>query len=61
MKKKAIIFGATGQDGSYLIELLLKKKYEVHGVKRRSSSFNTARIDHLYQEPYLRKKSFRIY
>ena len=61
MKKKAIIFGATGQDGSYLIELLLKKKYEVHGVKRRSSSFNTARIDHLYQEPYLRKKSFYLH
>ena len=52
-KKKALIFGITGQDGSYLSELLLKKKYEVHGVIRRSSSFNTSRIDHLYQDPHL--------
>ncbi len=53
MKKKiALIFGITGQDGSYLAELLLKKKYEVHGVKRRSSSINTNRIDHLYQDPH---------
>jgi GDPmannose 4,6-dehydratase len=50
MKKKALIFGVTGQDGSYLSELLLKKNYEVHGVKRRSSSFNTSRIDHLYKD-----------
>lgn len=49
-QKKALIFGVTGQDGSYLAELLLEKKYEVHGVKRRSSSFNTARIDHLYAD-----------
>ena len=48
MKKKALIFGVTGQDGSYLSELLLKKDYDVIGVMRRSSSFNTARIDHLY-------------
>tara|TARA_B110000027_G_C16122355_1_gene304046 strand:- start:9500 stop:10543 length:1044 start_codon:yes stop_codon:yes gene_type:complete len=48
MKKKALIFGVTGQDGSYLAEFLLKKKYQVHAVKRRSSSFNTERIDHLY-------------
>ena len=48
--KKAIITGITGQDGSYLAELLLEKGYEVHGIKRRSSSFNTARIDHLYQD-----------
>ena len=53
MKKKiALIFGITGQDGSYLCELLLKKKYIVHGVIRRSSSFNTGRIDHLYQDPH---------
>ena len=46
----ALITGVTGQDGSYLTELLLKKKYEVHGIKRRASSFNTSRIDHLYQD-----------
>tara|TARA_X000001036_G_scaffold386472_1_gene381616 strand:+ start:2953 stop:3993 length:1041 start_codon:yes stop_codon:yes gene_type:complete len=50
MKKKALIFGVTGQDGSYLSEFLIKKNYEVHGVKRRSSSFNTSRIDHLYKD-----------
>jgi GDPmannose 4,6-dehydratase len=50
--KKALIFGITGQDGSYLTELLLEKGYEVHGVIRRSSSFNTERIDHLYQDPH---------
>ena len=49
--KKALIFGVTGQDGAYLSELLLEKGYEVHGVKRRSSSFNTGRIDHLYNDP----------
>ena len=48
-KKTALIFGITGQDGSYLAEFLLKKKYIVHGVKRRSSSINTSRIDHIYQ------------
>jgi len=52
MKKKALIFGITGQDGSYLADLLISKKYEVHGVIRRSSSFNTSRIDHLYQDPH---------
>ena len=51
--KKALITGITGQDGSYLAELLLEKGYEVHGIKRRSSSFNTARIDHLYQDPHV--------
>ena len=61
MKKKAIIFGVTGQDGSYLAELLIKKKYEVHGVKRRSSSFNTGRIDHLYQDPYEKNKRFFLH
>ena len=50
--KKALITGITGQDGSYLAELLLEKGYTVHGIKRRSSSFNTARIDHLYQDPH---------
>lgn len=50
--KKALICGCTGQDGAYLAELLLAKKYEVHGLKRRSSSFNTARVDHLYQDPH---------
>ena len=53
MKKKvALITGITGQDGSYLTELLIEKGYEVHGIKRRSSSLNTERIDHLYQEPH---------
>ena len=47
--KKALIFGITGQDGSYLAEFLLKKKYKVHGVKRKSSSFNTDRVDHIYE------------
>ena len=52
MAKKALITGITGQDGSYLAELLLDKGYEVHGIKRRASSFNTTRIDHLYQDPH---------
>lgn len=52
MKKKALLTGITGQDGAYLTELLLKKGYEVHGIKRRSSLFNTDRIDHLYQDPH---------
>ncbi|HUN82140.1 MAG TPA: GDP-mannose 4,6-dehydratase [Phycisphaerae bacterium] len=52
MPKKALITGITGQDGSYLAELLLSKKYEVHGLVRRSSSFNTSRIDHLYHDPH---------
>ena len=49
--KKALITGITGQDGSYLADFLLKKGYEVHGIKRRTSLINTDRIDHLYQEP----------
>ena len=61
MKKKALIYGITGQDGSYLSELLLKKKYEVHGVKRRSSSLNTSRIDHLYQDPHQKNKNFILH
>jgi len=52
MKKKALLTGITGQDGAYLTELLLSKGYEVHGIKRRSSLFNTDRIDHLYQDPH---------
>ena len=60
MKKKvALIFGITGQDGSYLAEFLLKKNYIVHGVKRRSSSFNTGRLDHLYQDPHEKKLNFK--
>lgn len=54
MAKKALITGITGQDGAYLAELLLSKGYEVHGIKRRASSFNTDRIDHLYQDPHER-------
>ena len=52
MKKKALITGITGQDGSYLAEFLLEKGYEVHGIKRRASSFNTQRIDHIFQDPH---------
>ena len=61
MNKKALIFGVTGQDGSYLSELLLKKGYEVHGVKRRSSSLNTGRIDHIYQDPHEGKIKFLLH
>ena len=53
MTKRALITGITGQDGSYLAELLLDKGYEVHGIIRRSSSFNTRRIDHLYRDPHI--------
>ena len=62
MKKKiALIFGITGQDGSYLSELLIKKGYLVHGVKRRSSSLNTSRIDHIYQDPFVKKRNFFLH
>ena len=62
MKKKiALIFGITGQDGAYLAEFLIKKGYLVHGVKRRSSSFNTGRIDHLYQDPHDKGKVFFLH
>ena len=62
MKKKiALLFGITGQDGSYLAEFLLKKNYIVHGVKRRSSSFNTGRIDHLYQDPHEKNRKFILH
>ena len=61
MKKKALIFGVTGQDGSYLSEILINKNYEVHGVKRRSSSINTKRIDHIYQDPHDTKRNFFLH
>jgi GDPmannose 4,6-dehydratase len=61
MKKTALIFGITGQDGSYLAEILLKKNYIVHGVKRRSSSNNTARVDHIYQDPHEKNYKFRLH
>jgi len=57
-KKKALITGLTGQDGSYLVEFLLDKNYEVHGIKRRSSSLNTQRVDHLYQDPHENNPNF---
>jgi len=59
--KKALITGITGQDGAYLAEFLLEKGYEVHGIKRRSSSFNTDRIDHLYQDPHERERKFILH
>ncbi len=59
--KKALVTGITGQDGAYLAELLLKKGYEVHGVKRRSSLFNTDRIDHLYQDPHSSDVRFHLH
>ena len=59
--KKALITGITGQDGAYLAELLLDKDYEVHGIKRRSSSFNTARIDHLYRDPHEKGVRFHLH
>ena len=61
MKKKALITGVTGQDGALLSEFLLKKNYEVHGIKRRSSSFNTARVDHLYKDPHEFKTNFFLH
>ena len=59
--KKALITGITGQDGSYLAEFLLEKNYEVHGIKRRSSSFNTSRIDHLYKDPHIDDSKFILH
>ncbi|THH39275.1 GDP-mannose 4,6-dehydratase [Neolewinella litorea] len=61
MAKKAIITGVTGQDGAYLTELLLKKGYEVHGIKRRASQFNTDRIDHLYQDPHVSDRNLILH
>jgi GDPmannose 4,6-dehydratase len=59
--KKALITGITGQDGAYLAELLLSKGYEVHGIKRRASLFNTDRIDHLYQDPHVERRNFILH
>ncbi len=60
-KKVALITGVTGQDGSYLAEFLLAKGYEVHGIKRRASSFNTQRVDHIYQDPHVENKNFILH
>jgi len=61
MKKKAVMTGVTGQDGSYLAELLLEKGYEVHGIKRRASSFNTQRLDHIYEDPHVKNQNFILH
>lgn len=61
MKKKALITGVTGQDGAYLAEFLLQKGYEVHGIKRRTSLFNTDRIDHLYEDPHVGNRNFILH
>jgi GDPmannose 4,6-dehydratase len=61
MAKRALITGVTGQDGSYLAELLLAKGYEVHGIKRRASSFNTQRVDHIYQDPHIDNARFKLH
>jgi len=61
MSKKALITGVTGQDGAYLAEFLLSEGYQVHGVKRRSSSFNTARVDHLYEDPHETEPKFFLH
>jgi GDPmannose 4,6-dehydratase len=61
IKKKALITGVTGQDGSYLAEFLLEKGYEVHGIKRRAASFNTQRVDHIYQDPHVDNKNFILH
>ena len=59
--KCALITGITGQDGSYLAEFLLEKGYEVHGIKRRSSLFNTQRVDHIYQDPHVKNSRFKLH
>ena len=59
--KKALITGVTGQSGSYLAEFLLEKGYEVHGIKRRASSFNTQRIDHIFQDPHILGAQFKLH
>ena len=61
MKKKALITGITGQDGSYLAEFLLNKDYEVHGIIRKSSSFNTSRLDEIYEGPFVKNKKFFLH
>ena len=60
-EKKALITGITGQDGSYLAELLLEKGYDVHGIIRRASTFNTSRIDHLYTDPHINGVKFHLH
>ena len=60
-KKRALITGVTGQDGSYLAEFLLEKGYEVHGIKRRASSFNTQRVDHIYEGPNIENQNFALH
>ena len=60
-QKVALITGITGQDGSYLAEFLLEKGYMVHGIKRRASSFNTERVDHLYQDPHINHRHFVLH
>ena len=60
-QKIALITGVTGQDGAYLSEYLLKKDYIVHGIKRRSSMFNTDRIDHIYQDPHIENRNFMLH
>ena len=59
--KRALITGVTGQDGSYLAEFLLRKGYEVHGIKRRSSLFNTQRVDHIYRDPHVQNSRFKLH
>ena len=59
--KRALITGITGQDGSYLSEFLLDKGYTVHGIKRRSSLFNTQRLDHIYQDPHVENSRFKLH
>lgn len=59
--KRALITGVTGQDGSYLAEFLLEKGYEVHGIKRRASSFNTQRVDHIYEDPHTDNARFKLH
>ena len=59
--KKALITGITGQDGSYLAEFLLEKGYQVHGIKRRSSVFNTQRVDHIYEDPHVDNARFKLH
>ena len=61
MSKVALITGITGQDGAYLAEFLLEKDYIVHGIKRRSSLFNTERVDHLYQDPHVKNANFKLH
>ena len=60
-QKVALITGVTGQDGSYLAEFLLEKGYIVHGIKRRASSFNTQRIDHIYEDPHIKNAHFKLH